>query len=433
MRMIKHWFGILLVFSLTPLAALAVSPPADSTLIEAILFIGNDHTREEILTREMQLQPGDPFEARIAEQDRQRIENLHLFTRVEMQLLPGSGGVIVMFLLSERWYIFPYPLLFIHDRDWGKLSYGAGLRQENFRGRNITLLGNFWFGYNPSFHLSYTNPWIHGRHKLSFSSQIYYSVVENLSPEYNGFDEKHRGAALGLGKRLGFFARTSAGIGYREVRLPAGLGLTRSADGLDRIAQASISCRYDDRDYTTYPKRGWFVDAGVALNMVAGESDYLFTVCDLRRYQPLFAGLSLAGRARVDWSKGKVPVYDRIYIGYSERVRGHFSEVVEGEGRILASAELRWPLLKPHYFNLAPEDKEYGAYLRNLPFAMHAALFYDGGLMAGRDWSRREQRRLGGFGMGVAAQLPYVELVRFERAWNLDGRGEYIIDMKVWF
>jgi outer membrane protein assembly factor BamA len=406
-------------------------PPADSTLIETILFVGNDRTREEILMREMQLRAGDPFDARIAEEDRQRIENLQLFTRVELEVLPSSNGVILLYLLSERWYLFPYPLLFIHDRDWSKLSYGAGLRHENFRGRDISFSGSFWLGYNPSVNISYFDPWIHGRYRLALSAQAFYSETENLSPDYNGFIERHTGVSFGLSKRFGYYTRAGVSAGYQAVRLPAELGLTRSADGVDLITQLSASFSYDDRDYSAYPRRGWYLDSGVALKLVAAASDYLFAAFELRRYQPLPGGMILAGRTRIDWSSGRVPIHNRLYIGYSERIRGHFSEVLEGEGRLLAGAELRWPIIRQRFYNLVEEGKS--GYLRNLPFALHGALFYDAGLMAGEAWSRGTLRRRGGFGTGLAVQLPYVELLRFERAWDLAGRGEYIFDMKVWF
>ncbi|HNW59332.1 MAG TPA: BamA/TamA family outer membrane protein [bacterium] len=409
----------------------APAPAADSALIATILFIGNDHTREEILVREMQQRAGDPFDPRIAEADRQRIENLRLFTRVELQVLPGADGVTLLYLVNERWYLFPYPLLFIHDRDWSKLSYGAGARHENFRGRNITLLGNFWLGYDPAVNLTYSNPWIHSRHRLAFSAQASWSRNENLSPRYNGFKERHAGLLFGLSKRFGYYTRASVGAGYREVRLPPELGLTRSAAGLDRIAQFSAGFTYDNRDYSAYPRHGWFVDAGVSLRRVAAASDYLFAACDLRRYQPLPGGGILAGRVRLDASSGRVPVHSLLYLGYGERIRGHFREVLEGEQRLLAGAELRWPIIRPRFFNLVPEDRL--GYLRNLPFALHGALFYDTGLIAKSGWARGEQQRRGGFGAGVAVQLPYVELIRFERAWDLSGRGEYLIDMKVWF
>jgi len=390
------------------------APAADSSLIETILFVGNDHTREEILTREMQQRAGDPFDPRIAEADRQRIENLRLFTRVELQVLRSANGVIVLYLLSERWYLFPYPLLFIHDRDWSKLSYGAGLRHENFRGRNIYLLGNFWLGYNPSVNLSYTNPWIHGRHRLAFTAQASWSRTENLSPRYNGFIERHAGLQGGLSKRFGYYTRVSAGMGYMEVRLPPELKLTRAADGVDRITHFSAGFNLDNRDYSAYPKRGWYLDAGFSLKLLAGTSDYGFVGCDVRRYQPLPGGGLLAGRVRADVSRGRIPVHNLLYLGYSERIRGHFMEVLEGRGRLLASAELRWPILRQRFFHLVPEDRL--GYLRNLPFALHGALFYDAGIMAGRSWERAEQRRRGGFGVGLAVQLPYVELMRFERA-----------------
>ena len=429
--------ALLFLVALRSLPAVAATPlqHSDSTLIESILFIGNDRTRAEILTREMQLREGDPFDPRIAEQDRQRIENLGLFTRVELELLPGAGGVILLYILSERWYLFPYPLLFIHDRDWSKLSYGAALRHDNFRGRAVTVNTSFWLGYNPSVSLSYTNPWIHSSHRLAFTAQFVYNQVENLSPFLSDFTEKHLGAAVGLSKRLGSDTRVGVGAGYREIHLPPELGLTRSAGGIDRIGQLSASINYDSRDYSPWPGRGWYADGGVALKLVFSGSDYLFAAGDVRRYQPLPGGGSLAARLRIDWSRGRVPLYNLLYLGYSERVRGHFREVVEGDGRMVAGAELRWPLLKRRFFNLAGADQGdgYANYFRNLPFALHATLFYDAGLIADGGWSRAEQRRLGGFGAGLAVQLPYVELLRFERAWDLAGRGEYIIDMKVWF
>lgn len=417
--------------ALIPCSLLARS--SDSTTVEAILFIGNDHTREEILTRELQLRPGDPYDAQTAELDRQRIENLRLFTRVELMVQPGASGVVLIFLLSERWYIFPYPLLFIHDRDWNKLSYGAGLRQENYRGRNITLLGNFWFGYNPAFNLGYTNPWFHHRRRLSLSLQLNYSTVENLSQEVRDFNERHFRAGAALGKRLGFYGRTSIAAAFREVHLPPELGLTAAADGVDRAVQLSAGYRYDNRDLAAYAMRGWYFDTGLTGSMLQDAPDYLFATVDLRRYQPLGAGVTLAGRTRLDWSGGRLPLYDRLYIGFGERIRGHFNSEREGEGRLLGSLELRLPLLGLRFLNLQPEEGEYSGYMRNLPLAVHGAVFVDGGMIAGRSWEREEQRRLGGFGLGLHFRLPYVELLRLERAWGFSGRGEYILDMKAWF
>lgn len=409
------------------------SRASDSTSVEAILFIGNDHTREEILLRELQLRPGDPFDAQIAELDRQRIENLRLFTRVELLVQSGASGVILVYLLSERWYIFPYPLLFIHDRDWGKLSYGAGLRQENFRGRNITLLGSFWLGYNPAFNFGYTNPWLDYRRRLSLSLQLNYSTVANLSQEQRDFDERHFRAGAALGKRFGYYARTSIAAAYREVHLPPELGLTAASDGVDRGVQLSAGYRYDNRDLALYATRGWFFDTGLTGNLLLEAPDYLLASFDLRRYQPLGAGISLASRARLDWSGGRLPLYDRLFIGFAERIRGHFNSEREGEGRLLGSVELRMPLLGLRFLNLQPEGGEYSGYLRDLPLAVYGALFVDGGMIAGRSWERAEQRRLGGFGLGLHFRLPYVELLRLERAWGFSGGGEYILDMKAWF
>ncbi len=89
-----------------------------------------------------------------------RIQNLFLFNRVELEIHQLEQKQILLILLTESWYVFPVPLLFINEHDWKKLSYGVQLTHYNFRGRNEKLRIGGWWGYNPAFYASYFNPWI---------------------------------------------------------------------------------------------------------------------------------------------------------------------------------------------------------------------------------------------------------------------------------
>jgi len=112
---------------------------AGQNRILAIIIQGNEKTKEEIITREMKLRQGDPFDEVLAQQDQLRIQNLGIFNRVEIDSIPTNNGVILVVTVSEMWYIFPYPIIFRNDRDWSRFSIGAGLFHTNFRGGRIRL------------------------------------------------------------------------------------------------------------------------------------------------------------------------------------------------------------------------------------------------------------------------------------------------------
>jgi len=117
----------------------------DSLAITNIVIVGNDHTKDHVILREMKVKVGDPYDEERVEEDRKRIQNLQLFTRVEIKAMRSDAGVVLLVWVAERWYIFPVPILFINEHDWKKLSYGASLLYENFRGRDETIYASSWF------------------------------------------------------------------------------------------------------------------------------------------------------------------------------------------------------------------------------------------------------------------------------------------------
>ena len=90
-----------------------------------IVVIGNDHTKENVIIRELLFNEGDTLTWFLLDRSRQRVLNLHLFNQVEMQVYPKENDELLLIIdVTERLYFYPVPILTMRERDWSKWSYG---------------------------------------------------------------------------------------------------------------------------------------------------------------------------------------------------------------------------------------------------------------------------------------------------------------------
>ena len=61
-------------------------------VIRRVLIRGNDYTKDKVIRREINLSPGDPMLANLAERSKHRLENLRYFKRVQYSLETVEGG-----------------------------------------------------------------------------------------------------------------------------------------------------------------------------------------------------------------------------------------------------------------------------------------------------------------------------------------------------
>lgn len=399
----------------------------EALIVEDIVFVGNDHTRDFVLSREMHLQPGDPFDPPAVEADRQRIMKLGLFDQVMIQPVKGEHGLVLWVMVVERWYLLPAPILIVNDRDWDHLSYGASLKWENIGGRNITAAGTCWFGFNRNAQLRYTHPWLFGRRSLVFDVSLFTGRMPHISADYPRFDLGRTGLLLTLGRRWRNNTTLSMLAGYQRVTPEGGPAYTLSGGAADRLPLLGVQVKYDRRDDEAYPRAGWYALGEIQAIDDGDAVTYARIRADVRRYQPVIEAFSIAGRLSMDALRGAAPMYEHLLIGQQERIRGWFYELAEGENRLLTSVELRTPVWRP--------GGGAGASTRGEaePFGLSAALFVDSGSIWYRGESWKRAALLSGYGAGLHLHLPFVRMVRFERAWRGNGRGEYIIDLYVWF
>jgi outer membrane protein assembly factor BamA len=400
--------------------------------VDSVMIVGNEQTKGFVILREMSLKPGDPITRWQIEYDKNRIYSLRLFNEVRMHVVPSTppkANLVVE--VSERWYIFPYPILGLRDRDWSKVFFGAGLVHTNFRGRAEKLNGSLIFGFDPSIGLSYRNPFLREDGSEFMEARISYSKVRNRSIEAqvgpDNFDERHYSLGGRYGRRLGIEHTFWVDAGFEVVEVTDYHPVpTIAPGGIDRYPVASVGYSYDSRDLGEYPGSGAY--AGTTVTKYGWPSDELDIVryaFDLRGYQPLSQKFVLTGRVYTNLAAGgRIPSYNHVYFGYGERIRGHFKEVMEGESLAGATTELHYTLLAPLFFRVSWLPPAFGVW----KFGMVATIFAD----AGQTWFRGNPVAIDlfakGYGAGIDFLLPYSAVLRMEYAFNEVRRGEFILE-----
>ena len=202
-----------------------------------------------------------------------RIQNLRLFNRVELRVDESEGRNVLTVLVTESWYLFPAPVFFIGERDWSKISYGLSLTDNNFRGRNEKLRVGGWLGYNPSYFLNYSIPWIGERLRLMLGVSISQGQTDN---KIFGFQEDRLGFNLRVGKRISLKLETDVQFSLTRVKLPPEYqSFSVSGSGQDIVPSLSWQIRWENRDLTEYPRNGTYLAVNVQRTGFAkGQPDF---------------------------------------------------------------------------------------------------------------------------------------------------------------
>ena len=112
---------------------------SQNPIVKKIEYIGQYKTKSFIIEREIQHPINVPLDTVLAEEDRQRIENMGIFSMVTLQVFNyDNDEVVLRYTVIESWRFFPM-ITPIYDEKWG-WSAGAMLLINNFRGRNESFV-----------------------------------------------------------------------------------------------------------------------------------------------------------------------------------------------------------------------------------------------------------------------------------------------------
>ena len=152
---------------------------AQNQIIKSINFEGNKITKEKILLAELNFEIEDSLSAieieNILEENSTRLYNLQLFHWVKYKYLTEGNLINITFVVQERWYIWPVPILSFADRnlnawlnkmDFNRVDYGLHTAWYNFRGRNEQIISNIQHGFNRKYEFFYKIPQINKKQNI---------------------------------------------------------------------------------------------------------------------------------------------------------------------------------------------------------------------------------------------------------------------------
>jgi hemolysin activation/secretion protein len=172
-----------------------------------------------------------------------------------------------------------------------------------------------------------------------------------------------------------------------------------------------------------------------------GQPDFWRSTLDGRFYAPISGPLSFGVRELLILSSGTMPLYDRVFLGFNERIRGYYNLVLPDPARSseysrynisLTSIELRFPILPIRYVTIK-NGPLIPSLFRNLKFGLSAGVFVDSGIVWRNAGELRWNDLYTGYGVGLHIHLPYINVLRLEYALNKTGRGQFILDAGVSF
>jgi outer membrane protein insertion porin family len=424
----------------------------ERSFVERINIVGNTRTKDKVIRREVLIAPGDVFNTVRVDTTKKRLDNLGYFSKVETY--PDDTEIAGRKDLT----------ILVEEKRTGSLSFGGGFSTiDNLVGFVELAQGNFdltnWPGFTGGgqkfrlrlqygtrrrdFILQLTEPYFLDR-RLSLSGQLFFNEANYLSSEY---DQRNYGFAIEVRKPLNAYTYASLGYRLQNVDIFNVSSNTSpqilAAKGSTVESQIFTSVVLDRRDNPLLTRTGQRVSLSpyVAGGFLGGDVQiYGFDLEGSQYFHlPWDMILLINGEiATVDvWNQPKehtifvtpaaspspapspspipvqisnVPIYERLYLGGSNNLRGFpFREVgpkdrdgepIGGNSMARATVELTFPII----------EKARGA------------IFYDTGFVNGDAWSFGFNHIASDVGFGLRLNLP-VGPLRIDYAWPLQRDG----------
>ena len=332
-------------------------------ILEGFAVKGNEKTKDYVITREMRLTPGEPFNAKDARRSMQRVYNLGFFDDVNVKINPGVEPNAVILETD------------VVERRTGTFAIGGGYSESdgligiievgdtNFRGTGDNAKIHWEFGGDAdsydNYELSYTRPWI-DKKETSAGIRIYdmtkeYDDYDNGGDKVATYDKNYKGFDVFFSRPASEYSTNSVTLRYRDDAyeewvdgrhyndpvlypnyLDENFGNTRSiilghvTDTRDNIynptegARASLTAEF----------AGW----------LGGDFDYSKYTFEDRHYFKVGRNHVIATRGSIGLADGSLPESALFSVGGQSTLRGYEDQQFEGKYMLSGTVEYRFPV-----------------------------------------------------------------------------------------
>ena len=434
-------------------------------LIDNIFVTGNKKTKSRIITRELSFKIGDQISyatlQNMIKADRDKVYNTKLFNTVEVGILElDIDKVDIVIKVTERWYLFPIPLIDIidrnfndwwvnHDHDFNRIIYGLSLYHFNMRGMNERMTLTAQFGYSRRYEFEYDVPYIDKSQQNGLGVFIKYIEYNNL--HYDNFQNKRvfhdsedilkTNVFTGINyvRRNSFYTRHYVDLRYSDSNIADTiLVLNPNYLGIDGNKQQFFSLAYtfshDKRDIVAYPLVGYRIAATIEKVGLG-----IFDDIDITRFRASYSRF-------LKWQKGfYFSNYSAVYLStpgiqpYSETkglgfgndaIRGYELYVIHGQHYFVNKTSLKKVLLagSTEMDNFPLEQ------FKHFPYAFYLKTYFDVGYASNTqnyegNQFLADQLLLGG-GVGLDIVTMYDVVVRLEYSWNSIGDNGFFFHIQ---
>jgi outer membrane protein insertion porin family len=334
--------------------------------IQDIKIVGNYKTRDYVIRREIDLKPGDKFEASGIRASAGNLYNLGFFDEVNPEVEGGDkpGQAVLVYRVKER--------------KTGSISLGGGyssvdklvgnikVEEANLFGRGQKVTAEWEVGKSIlSYDLGFTEPWLFNT-KTSMSVNLF-----NTTHILDYYTEKRMGASLGFGRRLSRRWSVFDTYMYEKVQIKDVSSVYSDPTQTNYIPTSlqytsSMTPRltYDSRDNYFDPHRGYRHQ--IALEIAGGpfgaQNNYIKFTPESSGFFPLFWKFVLGEHIRMGIARGykangrdtDVPLYEKFFCGgtdtvrgYDERIIGPNKGVTGGKFLLVWNNEFKYPIIGP--------------------------------------------------------------------------------------
>ncbi len=361
-------------------AVVKTAPPYTSVTIRDIRIRGNKRTKTSVILREIDFAVGDTIPlAQLAgrlDQNRNNLLNTGLFlsTDISFREWQGATGRIALDIsVVESWYIYPYPILELADRNfnvWWE-TYGRSLRRlnmgirfyhQNLSGRRDQLKLLVQYGFTRKWETIYTLPFFNRHRTLGMNlnflhtreKEIGYTTRNNelvfhRDNENILLQRLRAGAGLLYRPRLNYFHRWD--LSWHDNRIDRSIRTKWNPDFFltgqrQRYPAFQYHFTIDKRDVRPYPMRGYRFAASFQAMGFGRKGDLRarYLSAEYQPYRRLTDRTSIGFdlKARVALARQKQPYYNSTALGYlSDFIRGYELYVMDGLDYAYAKTNLR--------------------------------------------------------------------------------------------
>lgn len=349
-------------------------------IVEDIVIVGNEKTKNYVIIRELKLKKGKPFNKFLASRSMERLYNLGYFEDVNMKLLPGKT--------NEHDVIIEIDVI---EQKTGIVTVGAGysdadgtvgiieLGDTNFRGTGDKVNLHWEFGGagdGKNYTLSYTRPWINDNGD-SLGASIFNRIYKYDDYDANGdkvaeYDKRRKGWNLTWGHvsdeyRTNYFNFESSKESYDDHdgfetgevmdKYLAKNNITDYHDSdwykaiMDNFGTTNsftFTHVFDNRDNYFNASKGRRISFAAQWggHGLGGDYDFYKFTAEGRFYKALGNGHILALRLMGGYIDGDVSYGNLFDLGGSGTLRGYEDDQFKGKKMYAATLEYRFPIAK---------------------------------------------------------------------------------------